>query len=136
MTTATTARPMTADALLKRPDDGFRCELVRGELRKTPFADRLHGICALSIGVSLGLHVETNGLGTTYAAGTDFELASDHVRAERADAASGANGFFPGSPDLAVEVISFDVLYMDVAESNPFLAWREKVKIKATGSLA
>ena len=124
MTTVATARPMTADELIHMPDDGFRHELVRGELRKMPFADRLHGICAMSIGTSLGLHVEANGLGRTYAAGTGFELASDHVRApdasfvraEREDAAPDTDGFFPGPPDLAIEVISFDDLYMDVVE--------------------
>ena len=124
MTTAATTRPMTADELLAMRDDGFRYELVRGELRKMPFASRLHGIYAMSIGTSLGLHVKANRLGETYAAGTGFELASDHVRApdaafvraERADAAQDSDGFFPGPPDLAVEVISPDDLYMDVEE--------------------
>ena len=124
MTTAKTTRPMTADELLNMPDDGFRCELVRGELRKMPFASRLHGILTMSIGTSLGLHVKANRLGETYAAGTGFELAHDHVRApdaafvraERADAAQDSDGFFPGAPDLAVEVISPDDLYMDVEE--------------------
>ena len=124
MTTAATTRPMTANELLNMRDDGFRYELVRGELRKMPFASRLHGIYAMSIGVSLGLHVKANRLGETYAAGTGFELAPDHVRApdaafvraERADAAQDSDGFFPGPPDLAVEVISPDDLYMDVEE--------------------
>ena len=124
MTTAATTRPMTADELLNMRDDGFRYELVRGELRKMPFASRLHGILTMSIGTSLGLHVKANRLGETYAAGTGFELAPDHVRApdaafvraERADAAQDSDGFFPGPPDLAVEVISPDDLYMDVEE--------------------
>ena len=114
MTTAATTRAMTADELLNMRDDGFRYELVRGELRKMPFASRLHGILTMSIGMSLGLHVKANRLGETYAAGTGFELAPDHVRApdasfvraERADAAPVALGFFPGPPDLAIEVIS------------------------------
>ena len=124
MTTAATTRPMTADELLYMRDDGFRYELVRGELRKMPFASRLHGIYAMSIGTSLGLHVKANRLGETYAAGTGFELSPDHVRApdasfvraKRADAVSDADGFFPGPPDLAVEVVSPDDLYMDVEE--------------------
>lgn len=124
MTTAAKTRPMTADELLDIQTDGFRCELVRGELRKMPFADRLHGIYAASINISLGSHVKANGLGETHAAGTGFELASDHVRApdaafvraERADGVTDADGFFPGPPDLAVEIISQDDLYMDVEE--------------------
>ena len=124
MTTATTTRPMTADELLAMPDDGFRHELVRGELRKMPFADPFHGESALAIGSSLRVHARANRLGRVYGAGTGFELASDHVRApdaafvraEREVAAPDTDGFFPGPPDLAIEVISFDDLYMDVVE--------------------
>ena len=124
MTTATKTRPMTADELLKMPDDGFRCELVRGELRKMPFADLIHSETALRIGASLIVHARANRLGRAYGADTGFELASDHVRApdaafvraKRSDEVRGTDGFFPGPPDLAIEVISFDDLYMDVVE--------------------
>ena len=127
MTTATVTRPMMADELLRMPRGDFRCELVRGELRKYPFAGWVHGRQAASIAVSLGLHVEANRLGETRAAGTGFKLASDHVRApdaafvrkERADALMGSecdDRFFPGPPDLAVEVIERDDLYVDVEE--------------------
>ena len=127
MITATTTRPMTADELLAMPRGDFRCELVRGELRKYPFAGWVHGRQAARITASLGLHVEANRLGETRAAGTGFELASDHVRApdaafvrkERADALMGSeceDGFFPGPPDLAVEVIERDDRYIDVEE--------------------
>ncbi len=108
--------PMTAGELLDMPEDGFRYELVRGELRKMSPASHFHGECAMSIGSSLRVHVRANGLGRVYAAETGFILGSDpdHVRApdaafvrsERADAARDAPGYFPGAPDLAVEVIS------------------------------
>ena len=129
MTTATAIQPttMTADELLRMPRGDFRCELVRGELRKYPFAGWVHGQQALSIGSSLLLHAKANRLGVTCAAGTGFKLASDHVRApdaafvrkERADALMGSereDGFFPGPPDLAVEVIERDDRYIDVEE--------------------
>ena len=46
MTTRT--RPTTAEELLNMPDDGFRYELIRGELRKmVPFAGQRDG-CVLS----------------------------------------------------------------------------------------
>ena len=32
----TRTRPVTAEELLRMPDDGFRYELVKGELRKMP----------------------------------------------------------------------------------------------------
>ena len=115
MTTATKTRPMTADELLAMPDDGFRYELVRGELIKMSPASPFHGESALAIGSSLRVHARANRLGRAYAADTGFRLASDHVRApdaafvraERArEVARDARGFFPGPPDLAVEVIS------------------------------
>ena len=122
----TTAQPMTAEDLANMPDDGFRYELVRGELRKTPPAGHIHGKHAASIMASLWMHVKARGLGTVYAAETGFHLASapDHVRApdaafvrrERADAARGVRGFFPGPPDAAVEVISPSDRYSEVEE--------------------
>ena len=127
-TTATATRPktMTADELLAMPRGDFRCELVRGELRKYPFAGYIHGRQAASVAVSLGLHVKANGLGEAVGAGVGFELEFDHVRApdaafvrkERADAMGTeyAHVFFKGVPDLAVEVIERDDRYIDVEE--------------------
>lgn len=122
----TTARRMTAKELLDMPDDGFRYELVGGELRKTGLAGRVHGKTAMSVGARLWTHVNANGLGAVYGAETGFVLGSnpDHVRApdtafirkERVDAAGDAWGFFPGAPDLAVEVISPSDRYSQVEE--------------------
>lgn len=122
----TTTRPVTAKELLDMPDDGFRYELVRGELRKMPPAGHVHGEYAMSVGISLGAYVKANGLGKVYAAETGFMLASDpdHVRApdgafvrrERAETAEDGPGFFPGAPDLAVEVVSPSDRYTEVDE--------------------
>ena len=71
---ATTTRLVTADELLRMPRDGFRYELVRGELKKMPPAGHDHGEYALSIGASLRAHARANGLGRAYAAETGFEL--------------------------------------------------------------
>ena len=119
----TTTQPMTAQELLNMPDDGFRYELVRGELRKMPPAGHVHGEYAMFIGSSLVAHVKANGLGKVYAE-TGFQLESDHVRApdaafvrrERAEAVRGTPGFFPGPPDVAVEVISPTDRYTEVEE--------------------
>ena len=122
----TTTQPMTAEELLNMPDEGFRYELIRGELRKMVPAGHAHGEYALSIGASLRMYVKANGLGKAYAAETGFILGStpDHVRApdaafvrrERAEAARGTPGFFPGAPDVAVEVISPADRYTEVEE--------------------
>ncbi len=123
---ATRTPPMTANELLDMPDDGSRYELVRGELRKMPPAGHVHGRYTSFIGGYLMMHVKTNGLGNTYGAETGFMLASnpDHVRApdaafvrrERAESVGDAPGFFPGAPDLAIEVISPNDSYTEVDE--------------------
>ena len=122
----TKAPPTTAEELLNMPDDGFRYELIRGELRKMPPAGYVYGEYLSPTTESLRAHAKANGLGRTYAAETGFKLASapDHVRApdaafvcsERAAAAQEASGFFPGAPDVAVEVVSPRDIYTDVEE--------------------
>ena len=107
---------MTAEELLATPNDGYRYELVRGELRQMAPAGHEHGRHSSRMGRRLGVYVEDNNFGETYAAETAFLLARspDHVlapdvafvRRERVDAARGVPGAFPGAPDLAVEVIS------------------------------
>ncbi len=98
------------------PDDGFRYELVEGELKKTVPVGSEHGYVALRFGRLLGNYVGTSGLGRVYAAETGFKLASNpdtvhapavaSVRRERVEAAGRVEGFWPGVPDLAVEVVS------------------------------
>lgn len=119
-------RPMTAKELLHLPDDGKRHDLVRGELREMPPAGSEHGHLALRIASRLERHIEANALGRTYAAETGFKLASnpDTVRApdaafvsrERVEAAGRVEGYWPGAPDLAVEVISPGDTHSEVTE--------------------
>lgn len=123
---ATTKQLVTAEELLCLPDDGFRYELVRGELRKMPPAGHRHGELALSIGASLRNFVKESGLGKAYAAETGFKLESDpdhvlapdaaYVALDRAAPAIETQGFFPGPPDLAVEVTSPSDTYSEVEE--------------------
>ena len=81
MTTET--QPVTAEELLRMPDDGFRYELVKGELRKMVPAGSEHGYVPLKLGRLLGNHVEEHKLGRVYAAETGFRISSspDTVRA-------------------------------------------------------
>lgn len=113
---AVQARPVTADELLRMPDDGLRRELVRGELRVMTPTSRPHGKVALRIGSRLEQHVGAHGLGEAYAAETGFRVSSDpdtvlapdvsFVGRERLKVVGHAEGFIPGAPDLAVEVVS------------------------------
>lgn len=115
---------MTADELLRMPDDGVRRELVQGELKEMVPAGHRHGRVAMRIGSRLAEHVEANDLGAVYAAETGFVLASDpdtvrapdaaFVRRERLKEADDVEGFFPGAPDLVVEVVSPGDAYAEV----------------------
>jgi Uma2 family endonuclease len=123
---AVVRQQVTADELLHMPDDGFRYELVRGELRQMNPAGNVHGRIAVRITWRLAQHVEENRLGTVYAAETGFRLSSnpDTVRAPDAAFVSQARieeigdveGFWPEAPDLAVEVVSPGDSYAEVEE--------------------
>ncbi len=110
----TQAKLMTAEELFNMPDDGYRYELLRGELIKMAPAEGFHGKTAMRISVPLGNHVYQNGLGEVYAAETGYRLAHDHVLApdvsfissQRLDAIGEGPGYWPAAPDLVVEVIS------------------------------
>lgn len=125
MTTQTVAQ-MTSNELLAMPHNGYRYELVQGELRQMAPAGRQHGRIAAKIGSCLEAFVANNGLGETYAAETGFIIDNtpDTVRApdvsfvarERAEATAEERGFFPGAPDLAVEVISPNDRYSEIEE--------------------
>lgn len=122
---------VTADELLRMPDDGFRYELVRGELRRRTPAGNMHGRVAMSFAWRLARHVAENRLGVAYAAETGFRLAAnpDTVRAPdaafvsqaRVEAVGEVEGFWPEAPDLAVEVILPGDSYADVEEK--VFAW-------------
>jgi Uma2 family endonuclease len=120
----TQTQAVTADDLLELPDDGFRYELVRGELKKMPPAGNEHGYFASEIHWRLAQHVRTHNLGRTYAAETGFKLTSDpdtvrapdaaFVSRERLEALGPVKGYWPGAPDLAVEVVSPGDTYSEV----------------------
>jgi Uma2 family endonuclease len=113
----TTTEPLiTADYLLQTPDLG-RCELVRGELIRMTPAGSEHGSIIVNITIPLGGFVSRAGLGRVFGADTGFHIARDPDTVRAPDVSFVATnrlpsplpkGFFPGPPDLAVEVISPD----------------------------
>ncbi|MDQ3459074.1 MAG: Uma2 family endonuclease [Deinococcota bacterium] len=126
-------RAATADELFDMPDDGFRYELVGGELKQMSPPGEEHGIVTMAIGASLYSHVKASGLGRVYAAETGFKLTSnpDTVRASdvafvsqgRLDERAPGTGYRPEAPDLAVEVVSPSDRYNEVEEK--VLEWLE-----------
>jgi Uma2 family endonuclease len=102
-----------------------RWELVRGELKEISPAGSRHGIIAMRIACRLAPFVEARGLGVTFAAETGFLLDQDPDTVRAADLSFVAtaraslaedDGFFPGPPDLAVEVLSPSDRVSDVAD--------------------
>src|ERR1043165_8526438 len=113
---------MTADELLRMPDDGYRYELVRGELRKMTAAGNRHSIIAMRIGHSLMTYLDAKPLGEVTGADGGFWIARnpDTVRVPdvgfiRRERAVMTDHFFDGPPDIAVEVISPNDTYTEVA---------------------
>lgn len=122
---ATITQLMTAQELLELPRGTSRYELLEGELSYMSPAGHNHGKIAARFTAKLLPFVEEQGLGEVYAAETGFLLGKNpdtvrapdaaFVSAERlADCPPAPEGFFPGAPDLAVEVISPSESYGDV----------------------
>jgi Uma2 family endonuclease len=108
----------TADQLLRMPSDNFRYELRKGVLIQMSAAGFEHGAIAAALTVLLGQYIKANRLGVYCGAETGFKLAGDpdtvlapdfaFVRQERVDLLGRTKKFWPGAPDLAVEVMSPD----------------------------
>jgi Uma2 family endonuclease len=107
----------TADELLAMPTGmGKRYELVAGELRVMSPSGWRHGKIVSRLNSRLASYVEQRDLGMVFGAETGFRLGSnpDTVRAPDVSFIAQKNlpereprdGFWPGAPDLAVEVLS------------------------------
>ncbi len=115
-TESETERLFTADELLEiSARDENRYELIQGKVRMMSPAGGEHGLTAANLNARLFLYVDDNQLGAVFAAETGFLLdtkpdlvrAPDvaYVRSERIRSGV-SNKYFPGAPDLAVEVVS------------------------------
>lgn len=113
----TADRLVTAEELLLMPSDE-PCELVAGKVVPTTFGDCMHGQVVATVGAILGDASGSKRLGFL-AVNAGFVLARDPDTVRAADVAfvrrdrmsTVPKGYFPGPPDLAVEVVScFDRL--------------------------
>jgi Uma2 family endonuclease len=122
----TITKPVTADELLAMPDDGYRYELVKGELIRTPFSTAENGRVNMALAGPLDAQIRARSLGAAYAAGTGFKIESepDTVRAPaiafvsnlRLGLTGNPESYFEGAPDLVAEVPSPDTTVFDVEE--------------------
>ena len=126
-----TSTQITAKQLLARRNDGNRYELVQGELRMMSPSGNEHGAVTARLTWRLAKYVEENGRGTVFAAETGFLISRDpdtvrapdiaFVSKDRLDAVGKVKGYWPGAPDLAVEVTSPSDSFSDVEEKA--LGW-------------
>jgi Uma2 family endonuclease len=122
----------TAEQLFVFHEPGYRHELVRGEVRGMSPSGPVHGFVAGRITRLLASCVDEADLGWVFTADAGFVLARnpDTVRAPdvgfvRKDRllTRYPPGFFPGPPDLAVEVTSPSDSFTEVHEKA--LCWIE-----------
>jgi Uma2 family endonuclease len=111
---AATARPLATEAdLLRMPDDGYKYELVDGEIRMSPGGAR-HGQVGVRLSAVLHAFVSERSLGHVFESSTGFRLPGGNVRspdvsfvrAARFENEHVPEGFPDIAPDLAVEVLS------------------------------
>lgn len=110
-----TTTPTTAEQLFEMPDDGKRYELIAGELHMMSPSGWKHGEVVGKLHTILGSYVVNNRLGKVFGAETGFLIARnpDTVRApdiafiadENLPQKDPVEAFWPGAPDLAVEVL-------------------------------
>ena len=113
---STTSQVTAADLLALPTGMGQRYELVLGELRVMSPSGWRHGNVVSNLHVIVASYVQQKNLGKMFGAETGFRLARnpDTVRAPDCAFISKQNlpdampqeAFWPGAPDLAVEVLS------------------------------
>ena len=107
---------MTAEQFMRMPRDGHRYELVAGEVRTTSPPDLIHAIVLSRLDEMLGGFARSHHLGEVGGGDPGFFLARDpdtvrgpdvaFISRERLSANPPAHAFWPGAPDLAVEILS------------------------------
>ena len=114
MTARTTRKLWTADDLMRLPDDGWQYELDEGRLVRTPLSSWKSSRVALRLARHLMIFIDDHDLGAyagegggwLLATGPDTVRAPDFAFVHRDRLAAYQAGYFPGVPDLAVEVLS------------------------------
>jgi Uma2 family endonuclease len=108
-------RPTATEAdLLRMPDDGWKYELVDGEIRRLSPAGGPHGRIAAELTFRLVAHVRQVKSGHVFDSSTGFRLTGGNVRAPDVSFVSFdrlpeiPEGYVPVAPDLAIEILSPD----------------------------
>ncbi len=104
---------MTAEQFGNLPAEPLRHELIKGELLTMPVPKLLHGFVTVKLTVLLYNHIKANNLGVLFGesgfhleTGPDTVLGPDIAFVARDRVGDDQDCFYPGAPDLAVEVLS------------------------------
>jgi Uma2 family endonuclease len=105
---------ITADQLFDMSFPDERVELSEGELIRMAPAGFEHGRVAMNVAFLLRAFTDRHGLGTIVSSETGFRLDEQTVRSPdvalvsrvRTEGRGSPEAFWPGAPDLAVEVVS------------------------------
>ncbi len=128
-----TITSFTAEELLRMPKDGCRYELISGELKTMSPAGWRHGDVGGALQGILAEHIRKHKSGKLFLAETGFLLSRDPDTVRAPDIAFvhkdhlpkdlRDDAYWPGPPDLAVEVVSPSETYREVDEkANAWLA--------------
>jgi Uma2 family endonuclease len=111
---ATTTRGKATEAdLLNQPDDGYKYELVDGEILRLSPATPRHGRVCVNVLTKLSVFVGERRLGLVFEGQTGFRLPGGNVRSPDVSFVAAArlegvdqDDFASLAPDLAIEVLS------------------------------
>ena len=141
-TAASVERKVWTEAELEAlPEDGCNHEVVDGELVMSPKNNPYHGNICAELLMALCVFVKARKLGAVWDSSTGFWMYNRNCRApdvsfirkERLQALGfkrNSRNFFPGAPDLAVEILSpnntrreIDERLKDFFASGTQIAW-------------
>jgi Uma2 family endonuclease len=111
---ATAVKIWTDEELMALPKDGYKRELLNGDIIMSP-AGSEHGRISIILALELERHSRQHRLGLVFDSSTGFRLTNDVLlspdvafvaQARFAGLKRPPRGFIQGAPDLAVEVLS------------------------------
>src|SRR5437870_6039729 len=113
------------------PDNGYIHEVVNGELVMSPKNNYTHGDISAELLTALRTFARSHKLGTVWDSSTGFWMRNRNCRAPDISFVSkarlkafrrSARQFFPGAPDLAVEILSPNNTRVEMERISDFFA--------------
>lgn len=137
----TSPKVWTEEELQSLPEEGFNHEVVNGELVMSPKNNFIHGRICSRLLIAIGNFNNEHRLGVVLDSSTGFWMFNRNCRApdisfvprtrlENLKFKPSSRKFFPGAPDLAVEILSpsnsrseIDARLRDFFASGTQIAW-------------